>query len=92
MRIDSYVVYGLDLSVPGSVKKKSVHGWSLSLLGQDHIDLRGVATAVLYNRARKCRGVQFSFLFNRCDDLKGIQIGLFNENQKRSFPIINFAF
>jgi hypothetical protein len=91
VRAYPYRAYGLDLSVTGSITEKIVHGWSLSLMGQDHIELKGVATAVIYNRGVKCRGLQVSLFYNRCDDLKGVQIGFINKNQKRALPFINFA-
>jgi hypothetical protein len=91
VRVHPYKAYGLDLSVTGSFTEKIVHGWSLSLMGQDHIELKGVATAVIYNRGVKCRGLQVSLFYNRCDDLKGVQIGFINKNQKRTLPFVNFA-
>ena len=66
--------------------------------------ISGVQLSGVYNNAIICHGIQLSLLGNKAFDLKGIQIGLFNKseitygiqfglwnvNEKRSLPFINW--
>ncbi|WP_459073709.1 LA_2272 family surface repeat-containing protein [Halocola ammonii] len=68
--------------------------------------ISGVQLSGAYNNAIICHGIQMSLLGNKAFDLKGIQIGLFNNseitrgfqfglwnvNEKRSLPFINWNF
>jgi hypothetical protein len=52
---------------------------------------KGLCISALRNQAKVGRGVQIA-LFNSSMNFKGIQIGLWNKNQKRSLPFINWNF
>ena len=54
-------------------------------------EFHGLAIAGLGNRSIKGSGLQIG-LVNKCKHLRGIQIGLWNENGRRKFPIINWNF
>ena len=54
-------------------------------------EFHGLAIAGVGNRSIKGSGLQIG-LVNKCKHLRGIQIGLWNENAKRKFPIINWNF
>lgn len=54
-------------------------------------EMRGVSISGLRNQSKKARGVQIA-LFNSCKDLRGVQLGLWNRNQRRSLPIVNWSF
>ena len=53
--------------------------------------IEGVSVGVIRNYADKCDGVQIG-LFNETEELNGFQFGLWNKNQKRSLPFINWNF
>lgn len=52
---------------------------------------KGLQMGILGNIADEMNGVQIS-LINKSEKLKGIQIGLWNVNQKRKLPLINWNF
>ncbi|QEC42330.1 LA_2272 family surface repeat-containing protein [Pseudobacter ginsenosidimutans] len=54
-------------------------------------EFHGLVIAGLGNRSIKGSGLQIG-LVNKCKHLRGIQIGLWNENGRRKFPIINWNF
>jgi hypothetical protein len=56
-----------------------------------HYVSNGLTFAFIGNHDTKCKGIQIG-LINSAVDLKGLQIGLWNKNQKRSMPIINWNF
>jgi hypothetical protein len=57
----------------------------------DAYSANGVQVAALANYAEKMNGLQIA-LVNKTKDLDGIQIGLWNVNQKRKLPIVNWCF
>ena len=52
---------------------------------------KGIQLGILENNADEMKGFQIGFI-NKSKKLKGIQIGLWNVNQKRNFPLINWNF
>jgi hypothetical protein len=87
---EPYIIYGLDLSLVGSFES-IVNGMSISLVMNKQDIVNGLTVAVIGNHNIRCRGVQAG-LINTCSDLKGIQIGIWNVNQKRKLPLINWNF
>lgn len=53
-------------------------------------ELCGLQMAIINNYAEKGRGVQIG-LINRCAELHGFQIGLWNVNQRRRMPLVNWG-
>ena len=90
INMEKSVINGLDINASGSFESKT-NGITLSLVMNKHYVVNGVTFATIGNHDIKCNGVQIG-LFNSCKDLKGIQIGLWNKNQKRSLPFINWNF
>ena len=84
------ITNGLDISVTGSFESKS-NGVTLSLVMNKHYISNGLTFAFVGNHDIECKGVQIGML-NSAVNLKGIQIGLWNKNQKRNLPLINWAF
>ncbi len=84
------IINGLDINVGGSFGSK-VNGVTISGVMNKHYFVNGVTIAVVGNHDTKCNGVQIG-LINSCRQLKGFQFGLWNENQKRSLPLINWCF
>jgi hypothetical protein len=52
---------------------------------------KGLQVGILENNADEMNGLQIA-LFNKSKKLKGIQIGLWNVNQRRKLPLINWNF
>lgn len=52
---------------------------------------KGLQVAALNNYADDCKGLQVG-LINKSIHLKGLQFGLWNVNQKRKLPIVNWCF
>ncbi|WP_127130852.1 LA_2272 family surface repeat-containing protein [Pseudoflavitalea rhizosphaerae] len=99
-------IYGLSISGGGLIGEGRLHGVAVNgllclltvskgicITGlTNRIDeFHGLAIAGLGNRSIKGRGLQIG-LVNKCKHLRGIQIGLWNENGRRKFPIINWNF
>jgi hypothetical protein len=53
-------------------------------------NIRGISVSALRNDAYECKGIQIA-LINNCKHLKGLQIGLWNVNNKRKLPFINWG-
>ena len=86
---DRSIVNGLNISWVGNIGGKT-NGIIISPI-VNVSDVVGLTVAPMGNHGFYCRGVQIG-LFNSCDNLKGFQVGLWNKNQKRKLPIINWAF
>lgn len=84
------VINGLDINASGSFESVT-NGVTLSVATNNHFVVNGMTVAIIANSDCKCKGVQIA-LVNSCKDLKGFQFGLWNKNQKRSLPFINWAF
>jgi len=81
------------------------NGIAISALGNDIDTLRGVSVGFI-NDAFNVAGIQIGGandiktkgvgiqigVFNKATNFKGIQLGLWNENDKRSLPILNWNF
>lgn len=57
----------------------------------DAIEAKGLQLSLMGNFSNKTRGLQIG-LFNKSKDFKGLQFGLWNVNQKRKMPLINWSF
>ncbi|MDR1171321.1 MAG: hypothetical protein LBL24_02585 [Bacteroidales bacterium] len=88
--MESSVIYGLDINIGGSFES-IVDGASVSAIMNKHYIINGLTVAVIANHDIRCRGLQVAFI-NTCRDLRGFQFGLWNKNQKRSLPLINWCF
>lgn len=90
INMEPTIVNGLDINVTGSFESKT-NGLTFSLLMNKHHISNGLTFALIGNHDTKCNGVQIG-LINSAVDLKGVQFGIWNKNQKRSMPIINWNF
>jgi hypothetical protein len=86
--IEPTIICGLDINVSGSFSSKS-NGLTISAVMNKHHVVNGLTFAIIGNHDTKCNGVQIG-LINTCKELRGIQIGLWNKNQYRWLPIINW--
>ena len=84
------VINGLDINASGSFESVT-NGVTVSAATNNHYVINGLTIAAIANSDFKCHGVQIA-MFNSCNDLKGFQFGLWNKNQRRSLPFINWAF
>lgn len=69
-----------------------VKGVSLAGYCGRHYELHGVGISTLFNQDQITRGVQVALFYNQSEDLEGFQFGLWNKNQKRSLPFVNWSF
>ena len=83
------IVNGLNLNAVCSDSNNN--GVCISAVMNRHYVMNGVTIAVIANHDTKCNGLQIS-LINTSKKLKGIQIGLWNVNQRRSLPFLNWCF
>lgn len=90
INMEPTIVNGLDINLTGSFESKT-NGLTISLLMNKHYISNGLTFALIGNHDTKCNGVQIG-LINSAVEMKGLQIGLWNKNQKRSMPIINWSF
>lgn len=84
------IIHGLDINASGSFDSKT-NGVTISAIMNKHHVVNGLTMALIGNHDTKCNGVQVG-LINSCKQLRGFQFGLWNKNQKRSLPLINWCF
>lgn len=68
-----------------------INGVSIALIANEVKIFNGLNISILSNRSLIHKGVQIA-LINRTKKLKGVQIGIWNINEKRSLPFINWNF
>lgn len=90
INMEPTIINGLDLNASGSFDSKT-NGVTISAVMNKHYFVNGLTIGIIGNHDTKCHGIQVG-LINSCKQLKGFQFGLWNKNQKRSFPIINWCF
>lgn len=83
-------ISGINLNVFGSISSVS-NGITISGVINSQDEMNGISFAVLGNNDLKVNGVQIG-LTNFAKNLNGFQIGLWNTNEKRSLPFINWNF
>ncbi len=90
INMEPTITNGIEVNIASNISAPSViNGISISPLYNIHHTQKGIAIATFANVGVKCRGVQIAVI-NKCTDFKGLQIGFWNNNGKRSLPIINF--
>jgi hypothetical protein len=82
-------INGFNLALAGTATGK-VNGASIAIIFNTSAIVNGVSAGFI-NEVQKIRGVQIGVINNTCN-LNGIQIGLWNINQKRKLPFINWNF
>lgn len=90
INMEPTVINGLDINATGSFESKT-NGITISAVMNKHYFVNGITIGVVGNHDTKCNGIQIG-LINSCKQLKGFQFGLWNKNQKRSLPLINWCF
>ena len=99
-----YSMNGVSFSPLGNLMEKH-NGISLSILGNEAyianglfiglgnlaVDFNGIEIGVINTVVGHGVGIQIG-LFNEAKDFKGIQLGLWNKNEKRSLPFVNWNF
>jgi len=69
----------------------SMNGVQMAAFINSAIKAKGLQICLLSNSAEKATGLQVA-LFNKAQQLKGVQIGLWNVNQRRKLPFVNWNF
>jgi hypothetical protein len=69
----------------------AMNGVQLAVFNNSATKANGIQIGFLTNRAERANGLQIA-LFNHAKQLKGVQIGLWNVNQKRKLPLVNWNF
>jgi hypothetical protein len=85
----TYEINGISLGVIGHFTKR-VNGISASLLNYSN-QHNGIQIGVFVNECYKMRGLQIGVV-NKSRKTKGVQLGLWNINEKRKLPLINWNF
>lgn len=99
-------INGISLSGSGNGGDYSINGIALGYVGQLNRKVNGISAAGFMNFAMVHNGVQFSIfvtqaytmngiqfgLFNTSKKTRGIQVGLWNINERRKFPLVNWNF
>jgi hypothetical protein len=87
---ESTFTNGIELSCFGSFNSR-IDGVAFAIFMSKHYVVNGISFATMGNQDIVCNGIQIG-LFNTCRNLKGIQIVLWNKNQKRALPFLNWNF
>ena len=99
-------INGICLSGSGNMGEYNINGIALGFIGQANTKLNGISAGLMMNFALAHNGIQLSVHRNECYAMNGIQIGivniskrtrgiqlgLWNKNEKRKLPIINWNF
>jgi hypothetical protein len=101
----SETINGISLSATGAFCDCIVNGISAGFIGQFEHKVNGVSASFLININQIHNGVQIGFInetykmrgiqiggINKSSNTRGIQIGIWNINEKRKFPLINWNF
>jgi hypothetical protein len=97
---------GISLSATGTMCNCTTNGITIGGIGQLHHKVNGISVAGMMNYAQISNGMQVALLWNESYETNGVQIGLVNEshklfgfqfglwniNQRRSSPLINWNF
>lgn len=89
LNMEPTVINGLNINAFAS-RETVTNGLTLSLLSNKEYKTNGATIALFGNHSTRCKGVQIG-IHNTCRQLKGVQFGLWNKNQKRSLPLINWC-
>ncbi len=87
---ESTLMNGIELSFSGS-NSVVTNGITISPFYNYNGEANGLSVGLVGNNAGALNGAQIG-LFNRSSETKGLQIGLWNKNEKRSLPFINWNF
>jgi hypothetical protein len=68
-----------------------IKGLQIGYIYSEAEEVKGVQLAYIYSKAEEVKGVQIGFV-TKTTKLKGFQFGLWNVNEKRKLPLINFNF
>ena len=85
------VINGLDINVGGGRLSSKINGVCISAIINKNYVVNGFTIAAIANHDTKCNGLQIGII-NSSKQLRGVQIGLWNINQKRSLPFVNWCF
>ncbi len=81
--------YGITIAGMTNYNIKT-YGIQVSLFNKS-VCMKGIQIGGIHNSAYIMKGLQIG-LFNKSENTTGIQVGLFNKNEKRSLPFINWNF
>ena len=90
INMEPTIISGLDINASGSFESK-INGVTISAVMNKQYIVNGLTFGIIGNHNTVCNGVQIGII-NSCRQLKGLQFGLWNKNQNRSLPIINWNF
>jgi len=90
LNMEPTLINGIDINASGSFESK-VNGLTCSMIINKHHKMNGLTIGIMGNHDTECNGVQVG-LFNSSKKLRGFQFGLWNKNEKRSLPFINWYF
>ena len=97
-------INGINIAGTGNLNDYSINGISLGYVGQINSKVNGISAAAFVNYAAIHNGIQMAVFFNDAYIMRGLQIGIFNtskhtkgvqlgiwnKNEKRKLPIINW--
>lgn len=90
INMEPSIINGIDININGSMDSKT-NGLIISAIVNKQYVSNGLTIGTLGNHNIECRGVQIG-LFNTARKMRGFQFGLWNRNEKRSLPLINWNF
>jgi hypothetical protein len=85
----TYIINGFSIGFVGHLARKT-NGISASALNFSQIH-NGIQFSLFMNECCRMNGMQIGIL-NKSKQTRGIQIGLWNVNERRKLPLINWNF
>ena len=100
-----YKINGITIAGLGNLTER-YNGITISGIGNESFKTNGIAISLIGNSSQYFNGIQISAqnyiktkgiglqigLYNKVKKFKGIQLGIWNKNEERSLPFINWNF
>lgn len=90
LNLEPTTMNGLEIHLSGSYGSV-VNGVSIGVVANKRDKLNGLGVGIIGNFDTEVNGLQLG-IFNKAHKLRGFQIGIWNTNEKRSLPLINWNF
>jgi len=75
-----------------NLEPTKVNGLEIHLSGSYESVVNGLSIGIVANKRDKLNGLGIGVIGNFDTEVNGVQIGLWNTNEKRSLPFINWSF
>lgn len=90
VNMESSKINGVAIELAGGAGSV-INGITAAALVNKNYIINGITIGLIGNQTTKCNGIQAGII-NSSARLRGFQFGIWNKNQKRSLPLVNWCF